>query len=79
MDNNQAKKVFTAQELKILRQSLPKGWQDKLAQQFALSPSFVSHILRGHASNELVVLAAVELATQHQNQIKMAKEAILTL
>jgi len=79
MDNNQAKKVFTTAELKILRQNLPKGWQGTLANQFELSESFVSHVLRGHANNELVVLAAVELATQHQNQIKLAKEAILTL
>jgi hypothetical protein len=68
--------TFTTEELKKLRTSLPKGASQTLADKFSLKPGSVRNILSGFSKNDDLLLAAIELANEHQVKISSAKATL---
>lgn len=67
------------QELKTVRESLPKGAGAKLAEQFTCSRQFVSQVLHGDHDRQDIISAAIKLAIQEQELIAQNKQQLKKL
>jgi len=67
---------FTEEELQKIKADLPRGASITLAEKFKLNPKSIRRILSGHSNNEAVILAAFEIAKDHQAKIQQTKEAL---
>jgi hypothetical protein len=66
-------------DLKKLRKNLPKGSRETLAAQFGFSRGYIDHILTGVRENEEVIIAAVNLVSEHKKNMEQAQKFIQTL
>ena len=58
---------------------MPKTAIDQLAEKFKLSTGTIGQILRGNRKNESVILAAVEILAEHNQQKQRAAEYLESL
>ena len=65
--------AFTKQELQKISEELPRGYSKILAQQFGLKSGYIRNILSGSANNDMVVLAAFDLAKSYQQKMETTK------
>lgn len=70
---------WTKEELKKLRDTLPKDWKITLADKVGKKPGSVRNILFGVSKNDLVITAALELALAHNAEVEAKKEALKAL
>jgi hypothetical protein len=62
-------------ELKKLRSNLPKGYRNKLAEEYSVSPEFVDMVLRGAREGIDIIESAVKMAKEHkQKMIDLTEE-----
>jgi ATP:corrinoid adenosyltransferase len=66
-------------DLKKLRKNLPKGSREILAQKFELSRGYINLILTGVRENDAVLIAAVNLVSEHKKNMHEAEKFIQTL
>lgn len=70
---------MTKHELQKLRKNLPKGSREVLARQFNCSIGHINNVLTGLRENEPIILAAVNLVSEHKRNIQEAEKFIETL
>jgi len=67
------------EELKKLRENLPKGAREILAERFGCSLGHINNTLLGNRENAAILIAAVELISEHKKNLAKATEYIQTL
>lgn len=70
---------FTKSELAKLRSELPPNASRKLAEKFGMQPGSVRNILSGLSQNDIVIIAAVELARVHQESLSSTKALLASI
>lgn len=70
---------WTKEELRKLRQSLPKTAIPELAEKFQLQPGSIRNILSGTPQNEDVILEAIKIAVEHKQFIELQKVTLNAL
>ncbi|MBE7177743.1 MAG: hypothetical protein INR69_15150 [Mucilaginibacter polytrichastri] len=70
---------WTTDELEKLRTLMPDGWKSSLAEEFGLSVGRIGNIMRGQKPIDSVVLRAIDMANEHQLNLKTAKQALAAL
>jgi len=70
-------------ELKVLKQSMPKGYRDILANEHSVTPEYIDMIFRGTRENLAIVQTATRLAEEHRTKmnciVKELKSASLNV
>jgi len=56
-------------ELKVLKQSMPKGYRDILANEHSVTPEYIDMIFRGTRANLAIVQTATQLAEEHRKEM----------
>lgn len=56
-------------ELKVLKQSMPKGYRDILANEHSVTPEYIDMIFRGTRVNLAIVQTATQLAEEHRKEM----------
>ena len=69
---------MTREDLKKLREALPKGGREKLAEMHNVSVGHINQIMTGNRENEIILLSAVEIVNEHRNKMKEATKYIQT-
>lgn len=64
---------WTNEELKKIREDLPKNGSKELADKFDMKPGSIRNILSGLSTNDEVVLAAFELGQEYQKKLNAVK------
>jgi len=62
--------------LQILKKKLPYNWSGKIAKKTGYSKSLVIRVINGEINNATVIDEAIQLAKEHQKEIK-EKEALI--
>lgn len=70
---------MTKKELNKLRLALPKGSRAILAEKMGLSEGYINLVLNGYRNNEMVIIAAAEIVSEHKQKMKEATDFIQTL
>jgi hypothetical protein len=70
---------WTKEELSKLRENLPTGWADILAERLKMKSGSIKNIMSGRPKNETVVIAAAELALEHREAVNALKQQITSL
>ena len=68
--------AFSKEELKKIKQGLPRGAAKEIAQSLGLAYVTVNKILNGHFNNDEVILAAFDKYEAHQLKIDQAKKRL---
>jgi hypothetical protein len=66
-------------DLDKLRRNLPPKAKELLAEQFNVSVGHITQVLLGNRNNELVLIAAAEMAAEHKNKLSKAEEFVQSL
>ena len=70
---------MTKDDLKKLRRNLPKGSREILALRFGLSKGYINLVLNGTRNNENILIAAVEIISEHKRNLQKAQDFIESL
>lgn len=67
------------EELRKIRENLPKGGREILAERFGCSTGHINNVLLGNRSNEKILIAAAEIITSHKDAMQKAAEIVSAL
>ena len=67
------------EELRKLRENLPKGAREQLAVRFGCSVGHINNVLFGHRSNDTILIAAAAIVAEHKAALQRANEIVSTL
>lgn len=71
---------MTTKELDKLKNKLPRGYRTILWKRLdKYSISTIDSVLRGDFNNSIILDAAIQLAEEHQNELKIRSEKINSL
>lgn len=70
---------MTEKELIKLKNRMPKGYREMLAEQFGITSGYIDQIFRGEKDRIDVIDAAIELATAHKQKLASQKLKIKQL
>jgi len=70
---------MTAEELEILREKLPNAYQAKIQERTGYSQSYISQVLLGNRSNEVIIDVAIDIANAHQRKLQSRSKKIKSL
>ena len=70
---------MTSKELYRLRAALPKGSKKIIAAKFGVSEGHVTQVLCGHRNNDAIIIEAVNIVSEHMQQLKNAETFIQSL
>jgi len=60
------------EELKVLKDKLPRGYRDEIAEKTGFHISYVDHVFSGRRENQLIIDAAFEILKKEEE--KKAKQ-----
>lgn len=71
--------LITAEDLRKLKEKLPRAYHKELAERTGLSISSVNQVMNGHFYNDKVLRAAIDYAREYQEQLRETRNAINSL
>jgi len=66
-------------ELKILREWLPKKYYETLGNRLDFHPNHINAVANGRRANSIIMKHLIEMALLNKKEIEQAKETIETL
>jgi hypothetical protein len=71
--------IMNGKALKKLRLKLPRGYVERLVNDTGISSATIMRVMKGDSSNQVVIDAAIKLATEYQESINTQQEQINSL
>jgi hypothetical protein len=68
--------MINIEELKKLRESLPKDFASQIESKTGLSPSTIYKVIAGERNNTKIIDAAIDLAKEQKIKLELQKQAI---
>lgn len=66
-------------ELKKIRENLPRGGREVLAVRFGCSVGHINNVLSGQRINESILIAAADMIANHKEALQKAAEIVSAL
>jgi len=70
---------MTTDELKKLRDNLPKNGREILAEKFGCSIGHINNVLTGQKQNKDILIAAAKMASEHLRELEEATRFVQSL
>lgn len=70
---------MTSNDLKRLKAKLPPDWAEKIAASSGFSADMVRKVLRNDRKNPKVIDAAIQIATEYQEELRIKAEIIKSI